>query len=289
VPAISLVVCLYHEGDLLKRLLERAAGCFDSFVVVHDGPDTTNVRAIVEAAGGQFFERPRAYQQEPHWPFAWGAAKHEWILRLDADEHPGPELREWLKNFRAAPEPPADVSGYTCIWPLWDGKRQVTSRWPDNRRFLFHRQRVRFFGMVEQVPVADGRWEALPLVLEHQPKRISYGLSYVFSRSHAANWRRVISESLLLDSPMQLAEWRWENRPWPGTWEQIRQRPVRTAFSRLFLAYPHALKSQWAKEGKPFPSAVLTPLLMHFLICFKYISLRRCQRAGGDAKAGAKN
>lgn len=277
-PAISLVVCLYHEGDLLKRMLERARGCYDDLVVVHDGPDTTNVRAIVEAAGGQFFDRPRAYQQEPHWPFAWGAAKHDWILRLDADEAPSPGLCEWLKNFRAAPELPEEISGYTCQWPLWDGRRQVTKRWPDNRRFFFNRRRVRFFGMVEQVPEPDGRWEHVAFAIEHRPIRVSYGLRYVFLRPHTANWRRVIAESLLLDSPMQLPEWRWENRPWPDGWQQIRTRPARTAFYRLLVWFPRALLRVWRVERKWMPLAVATPSLMHFLICFKYIELRRRQR-----------
>src|SRR5262245_27805195 len=104
-PALSLVVCVFHEGELLRRLLEKAAGCYDDLVVVHDGPDTTGVRTIVEGAGGKFFEGPRAHQQEPHWPLAWGKAAHDWILRLDADEYPGEELNEWLKKFRAGPEP----------------------------------------------------------------------------------------------------------------------------------------------------------------------------------------
>ncbi len=274
-PAISLVVCLYNEGDLLQRLLERAQGCYDDLVVVHDGPDTTNVRAVVAAAGGQFFEGPREYQQEPHWPFAWGAAKHDWILRLDADEAPSPALREWLQNFRAAHEPPADLSGYLCIWPLWNGQQAVTRRWPDNRIFFFHRQRVRFFGMAEQAPEADGLWERVPLVLEHQPRRQSFGLRYVLLRGQSARWRADIAKSLLLESPMRLPQWRWENRAWPRAWGRIQECPVRTAFVRLCWHFPGELMKQWRLEGWPHPFAVMTSGLTHFLICGKYIQLRR--------------
>ena len=279
-PAISLVVCLYHEGDLLKRMLERAQGCYDDLVVVHDGPDTTNVRAVVEAAGGQFFERPREYQQEPHWPFAWGAAKHDWILRLDADEAPSPGLCGWLKSFRAAPESSADISGFTCIWPLWDGKKQVTSRWPNERNFLLHRERVRFIGMPEQMPEADGRWKHVPQILEHQPVRRSYGLRYVLLRRQSARWRECIARALLFDTPMKLAQWRWENRPWPGAWARIQERPMRTAFVRLLWQFPGALRKQWRIEGHPRPFAVATPGLIHFLVCFKFMRLRRQQPDG---------
>src|SRR6266446_5052811 len=114
-PGVSLVVCLHQQRELLERLLKISAGCFDDLVVVHDGPDTTGVGALVAAGGGRFFERRREYEQEPHWPFAWEQAAHDWILRLDADEFPSEELKAWLKNFRASAGPEESVSGFTCV------------------------------------------------------------------------------------------------------------------------------------------------------------------------------
>src|SRR5689334_13053544 len=109
-PAISLVVCLHRERDLLKRLLEKTSGCYDDLVVIHDGPEndeaktpappvaidfsrlessapwpagyrelTSNaqpgtVQELVQHYRGRFFEGPRAFQQEPHWPFAFHVA-----------------------------------------------------------------------------------------------------------------------------------------------------------------------------------------------------------------------
>src|SRR5712671_3294993 len=97
-PRLSLVVCLHQERDYLERLLHEAAGLYEDLVVVHDGPDTIGVKRVVESAGGRFFERERAWQQEPHWPFAWAQVRYDWILRLDADEVPGPELKQWLQT-----------------------------------------------------------------------------------------------------------------------------------------------------------------------------------------------
>src|SRR5215813_211488 len=102
-PPLSLVVCVHQDRELLQRLLEETRNLYDDLVVVHDGPDSTNVRSMVEAVGGRFFERERAYQQEPHWPFAWGQARYDWILRLDSDEAPSPELKRWLEAFRKGP------------------------------------------------------------------------------------------------------------------------------------------------------------------------------------------
>jgi hypothetical protein len=269
VPPISLVVCLYNERDLFARLLRESTDCRDDLVVVHDGPDTTGVRTVAEQVGGRFFERPRAFQQEPHWPFAWSQAKYDWILRLDADEFPSAELKHWLEVFRQSAEPPTSVSGYTCIWPLWNGHSAVSKKWPAGRHFLFNRNRVRFFGMVEQVPVPDGRFETLDFVLRHQPARNSYGLANLLLRRQAYRWRECIAQSLL-GQPSELNCWRWENAPWPSTWEAIRQHPFRTALKRLFRGPLSEMHVQWRREGRVFPIAALGGPLHHALICLEF-------------------
>jgi hypothetical protein len=278
-PALSLVVCIYKERTLLKRLLREASGCYDDVIVVHDGPEEgegrtlNSVEDLITKQGGRAFVGPRSFQQEPHWSFAWRQAKHDWILRLDADEVPSIELRKWLKDFRNGPEPDAMVSGYTCIWPLWDGRQMVTRHWPAGRIFLFHKERVRFFGMVEQVPVPDGRFEPLPLILEHRPERKSYGLRNVLLRPQAYHWRRVIAQSLL-GEPTSLACWRWTSNSWPLGWQQIRSHPIRTALWRL-LAWPlQTTVDIWRKERKFMPIVAAGSGIHHFLICITYWQAR---------------
>lgn len=274
--SISLVVCVCTEKDLLRRLLDRTQGLFDDLVVVHDGPDSHNVREVVEPAGGRFFERAREYQQEPHWPFAWGQAAHDWILRLDADEFPSEELKEWLIKFRAGAEPPGEISGYTCNWPWWNGRRAVAKKWPQGRHFLIHRQRVRFFGMVEQVPVPDGRFEFLDLVLHHQPVRKSHGLYNVLCRKQAYHWRNCISRSLL-GRPTDLNCWRWEDPQWPLVWEQIRRRPFRTALNRLCVWTLRGMRDQWRVEGRVYPLVAASAPVYHTLLCLRYWWLARAK------------
>jgi hypothetical protein len=274
-PSISLVVCLHKERDYLRRLLSETADCFDELVVIHDGPETQqeteqdpklsppaidfaelstsapvpkeyvpggsssppgSIGEIVRARGGRYFEGPRCFQQEPHWPFAWWYAHHDWILRLDADEFPSRELREWLIRFRKAPSESILASGYTCIWPLWTGHRSLSLRWPDDRIFMVNKRKVHFPAMVEQVPIPDEPFLRLPLVLHHQPSRKAFGVRSFLLRPQAYRWRRVIAESLLKDATM-LPRWRWGNPTWPLGWEQLRANPLKTAFRRL-LSFP---------------------------------------------------
>jgi len=277
-PAISLVICVYKETAMLDRLLRDAADCYDDLVVVHDGPaapdESERIKQLVVQRGGRFFVRPRAFQQEPHWPFAWEQARHDWILRLDADELLDEEMKQWLRRFRSEPEPAADVSGYTCIWPLWNGTRAITQRWTAGRIFLFHKKRVRFFGMAEQVPIADDHFEALSLVLQHRPHRKSYGLANLLFRRQAFLWRSVIAQSLL-GRPTDLACWRWTDEQWPEVWEEIRRRPMRTALYRL-LAWPIlGMRDYWHHERKLIPSAAISGGVHHCLIALKYWWVRK--------------
>ena len=287
-PAVSLVVCLYEQRELLERLLQQSAGCYDDLVVVHDGPDETGICAIVEAAGGRFFVRPRENQQEPHWPFAWGEARQDWILRFDADEFPGAELKVWLKKFRQSAEPQQNISGYTCVWPLWNGKNEITKKTCAGRIFLFDRRRVKFFGMAEQVMIPDGRYEPLDLILHHQPKRKSFGLHNVLFRKQAYHWRECIARSLL-GKPTDLSCWRWESEAWPEDWEQIRRHPLRTALRRLVMETLRGLRRNWRVERKLLIEASLNGPINHALLCVKFWQLRRQHLPNSRAKTVTKD
>jgi len=273
-PAVTLVVCVHLQRDLLERLLRESRGCYDELIVLHDIPDVQNVRSVVEAAGGRFFERPPAFLQEPHWPFAWGQAKHDWILRFDADEFPGEEMKSWLQEFRRAPEPPPEISGFTCIWPLWDGHRAVTKKWPAGRIFLFHKQRVRFFGMCEQSPVPDGRYEPLNFILHHQPKRKSHSLHNIILRKQSSRGATYIARCLL-GKPTDLVCWRWESDSWPEDWELIRRHPLRTAFHWLTRNTLRGLRDQWKNERRIFPIVAISGTVFHAAMCLKFWRARR--------------
>ncbi len=327
-PAISLVVCIHNERDLLERLLRETAGLYDDLVVVHDGPEggkgsqdgnpsigieqnppaidyselasgsplpacyTTpfgppklnSIHELVTGRGGKFFEGPRCFQQEPHWPFAWSQTAHDWILRLDADEFPSEELRKWLSEFRLGAEKPIEVSGYTCIWPVWSGKKAVTHRWPAGRNFLFHRRRVRFFGVVEWAPVADRQYEPLSLILRHEPLRKSHGLRNILIRRQGAMWRSVIAHSLLHEID-DLPRWRWTSQDWPNFWHRLRRNPIRAGFYFLARNTLSTLRDHWRSERRLMPLIAVATPLHHLLVG---LSLYRLQKTPLHGRVNAK-
>src|SRR5436190_16907293 len=110
-PKITLIVCTFGDRIPLSRLLEKSRNCYDELLVIHDGPDFEDVNSLIGRYGGRFIERPRAFSQEPHVPFAIGEATHDWILRFDSDEYPSRELRDWLIDFRNVSDVDATIAG----------------------------------------------------------------------------------------------------------------------------------------------------------------------------------
>ena len=207
---------------------------------------------------------------------AWEQARYDWILRWDADEFPSDALKNWLKAFRAQLDPPADMSGYTCIWPLWDGKRARTKRWP-RRLFMLHRQRARSIGLAHMAPIPDGRTMPLELILHHQPKRMSYGIRNALVRPESRRWQAEIGRALL-GKPTDLPCWRWDSPEWPEKMEQIRRNPIWTGVSRLLLSPIWNAREMIECGELPRLSFLTFFPLQHFMACLSYLQARRHQQ-----------
>jgi hypothetical protein len=207
-------------------------------------PEPGSIHELVVRHGGRFYEGPRCFQQEPHWPFAWWAARNDWILRLDADEFPSDGLREWLMGFRNNQVQQEGVSAFTCIWPLWNGVSQGSHFIPEWRPVFVNRMAISFVGMAEQIPVITGALKQTGLVLNHMPNRKSYGLANLILRRQAYFWRKVISLSIM-QSACTMPRWRYSIDHWPYHWEQMKEKPLWTGFKRFvktfFMDWKHRI------------------------------------------------
>ena len=275
-PQVSLIVCVYGDRAPLARLLELSAGCYDELLVIHDGPDFQDVRSLVAQHAGRFIERRRAFSQEPHIPFAIEQATHDWILRFDSDEFPSPELNKWLREFRKGPEPGANISGYYCIWPAWNGRKTVTKYWPNKRLFFFQRQRVRLIGLCEHGPQPDFAVEKLNLALFHRPNGASHGLRNIFGK-HRTNQARANLSRALLGTPLEHPRWRYESVKWHTGWQHVKDHPILTGLWRLLIWPLRQALAMMLAGDFPRPSVFAHAGIFHATVCFEYWRLRRKQ------------
>lgn len=278
-PKLTLTVCVYGDQQPLERLLSHSTECYDELLVVHDGPDFQDVRGLITRFGGRFIERSRTFSQEPHFPFAFTSASHDWILRLDSDEFPSPQLHDWLIEFRGRPEPHGDISGYQCIWPVWDGTRSVTRGWPNKRTFLFHRQRIRWIGVFEQGAIAEAKFVRVPFVLCHQPEGKSHGFGNILGKQRTDQGRTNTAVALL-GSPQEHPRWRYDSPEWPPVWKQIKEHPILTGLWRLFVWPPRQALAMLLAGDIPRPSIFCHAGVFHATLCYKYWRERSLQRRG---------
>lgn len=140
---LSAVMIAQDEAENLPAALESVRFC-DEIVLVDSG-STDRTREIAEAAGA------RVIVNAP-WPgfvaqrnFALDAARHDWVLALDADERITPALRDEIQALRAGG---FGHAGYRIPRMAFYLGRWIrgTDWYPDPQLRLFDRRRGRWEG-----------------------------------------------------------------------------------------------------------------------------------------------
>lgn len=166
---ISAVVITLDEEERLPAALESVAFCDEVLVVDAGSRDRT--REVAEARGA------RVLVNAP-WPgwveqrrLAVAAARHDWVLALDADERVTPALRAELETLRAQELSGAGyrmprVAFYLGCWV------RATDWYPDLQLRLFDRRQARWEGeLVHESVAASGPVGRLRGEIEHHPYR----------------------------------------------------------------------------------------------------------------------
>jgi glycosyltransferase involved in cell wall biosynthesis len=167
VVPLSAVVITHNEEENLPDALSSVAFC-DEIVVVDSGSsDRTREKAL--AAGA------RVILNAP-WPgfaaqrnVAVDAARHDWVIALDADERVAGPLREEIQGRRARG---FDCAGYRIPRVAFYLGRWVraTDWYPDPQVRLFDRRRARWEGAhVHESVRVRGKVGRLRSDMEHHP------------------------------------------------------------------------------------------------------------------------
>lgn len=137
-PALSACIITFNEADRIDACLDSLAFC-DEIVVVDSGStDATRERA--SAKGARVLERPfEGYRAQKD--FAVNAARHDWVLCLDADERVTPALRAAIERARDGGF--SDAAGYRCarLTEYFGAPLRHGNAYPDRVLRLFDRRR----------------------------------------------------------------------------------------------------------------------------------------------------
>jgi glycosyltransferase involved in cell wall biosynthesis len=164
---LSAVIITHNEERKLLGAIKSVSFC--SEVVVIDSGSQDRTRDIAESAGA------RVIVNAP-WPgfsvqrnFAIDAARHDWILAVDADERISPALAEEIeaeraRGFRYDAYRIPRVAHYLERWI------RATDWYPDLQIRLFHRRRARWGGsLIHESVQAEGAVGRFRSAMEHFP------------------------------------------------------------------------------------------------------------------------
>ena len=164
-PRISACLVIYNEEATLGRCLDSLKDCVDEIIIVHDGECTDKSLEIAKMYTDKVISVPHIGIAEPHRVTAMEESSGDWILQIDADEFLSEELRTKLPELVSD----QNVDGYTAIWPMWDGQKYKTKKWP-HKPFLFRKSKLYYLGFPQEALHTSGVTKDLPYILEHQPK-----------------------------------------------------------------------------------------------------------------------
>ncbi|HEY8010312.1 MAG TPA: glycosyltransferase family 2 protein [Rudaea sp.] len=167
---ISACIITLNEADRIDACLDSLAFCDEILVVDSGSSDDTRERAV--AKGARVIEHVFVgYRTQKD--FAVRAARHDWVLCVDADECVTPALRMAIQARQA--QAFADASGYRCAraTEYFGAFLRHGNAYPDRVLRLFDRRRGGFRGereIHEHVSV-DGTAATLAGDLEHHAYR----------------------------------------------------------------------------------------------------------------------
>lgn len=167
--SLSACIVTFNEADRIEACLRSLSFCDEIIVVDSHSADDTRLRAA--ALGARVIERDwPGYRSQKQ--FAVDAARHDWVLCLDADERLTERLRDEILGLRAAGF--AGAAGYSVprITDYFGRFLRHGNAYPDRLVRLFDRRRGGWVGdEIHENTRVDGHVGRLRGHLEHYSYR----------------------------------------------------------------------------------------------------------------------
>ncbi|MEV6105930.1 glycosyltransferase family 2 protein [Streptomyces sp. NPDC051940] len=178
---IVVVIPTKNEAENIARTVRSVIDHVDHVVVV-DSDSTDDTRALAEEQGAEVvpYEWDGKYPKKKQWCLDRVRPEIPWVLFLDGDETPSPELLDELHRIFGREDRTVKPAAFDIPLGYWFAGRRLKHGYTIVKRVLLDRTRCRFPelgdldapGMGEQEghyqPLADGTVVRLKAPIEHE-------------------------------------------------------------------------------------------------------------------------
>jgi len=236
---ISACLIVHNEEYCIRRCLSSLVGVVDEILVFYDGPCTDITLDIAKDEFGAKVESLDFYgAMEKHQSYVFSQASGDWILAIDADEFLSDDLKNSLRDLVSN----HSVSAYSFIWPLWDGKRQLTTSWP-RKTSLFRKDKIEFLGVVHYRAKINGLVQNTNYVLSHRPEYNNFTCKVFKTKWN--KWAKIQAKEFKQDFSL-VPKFNYTGDDWPKIIKLRKRIPLVMMVSDFFWTL---IKTIWQGRG----------------------------------------
>lgn len=218
---ISACLVVYNEEKCVERCLDSIKNVVDEIIIVHDGKCGDGTLEICKKYTNNIYVRKHFGVAEPHRPFSFERATGDWILQIDADEFLSDELKNKIPELAKADK----ARAYEFFWPLWNGNKYITRRWPHKLCF-YKKEYFSYIGIPNFVAEVKGDILRSDLKLEHRPDYYNY--EWKVFKNKWLKWAK-LQAAFYLEKFEDIGKYNYKSKKWPT---KIR---LRVKFPLLFM------------------------------------------------------
>ena len=267
-PGISACLVIKDEELVIERCLKSIEDVVDEIIVVHDGKCSDKSLKICKSYGAKVFERDFFGECAVHRPFTFEKSTHEWVLVIDADEYLSDRLRDNIIDFIKDDQ----VDAYSFIWPLYDGAKNVTKKWP-RKIALLRLDKIYYFAFPDVPVLSRGITKKVDDCLEHKP--INPNLEWKIALS---KMRRIFKKApFAWEDYKKIPQYNSGLSDWPLSFKIKRELAILIAPFSAFYHFSATLAAGAGREGVAGWKFALIVGIYNFMLYY-YIFLARFKR-----------
>ena len=185
---ISFITFTRDSAPRIKGLMEDVKDVVDEIIVI-DGYSKDDTVGIAERYGARVWKRRPWGYADPDRMFALRKASYEWVLYLDDDERLGKKLKSELKDLVAGARD-RNIDAFSTTRIDFDGGSLILGPFYTKQTRLYRKSKVRYKGLVHELPIVNGVTEELPDVyyILHRQEKWDWNKSLHYARLEALEY-----------------------------------------------------------------------------------------------------